>query len=434
MPASNAAALESYLLDPVAEAMPRDELRRVQGDRLAECVARGWRAGGFWRDRLAGAGVRPEDIRATGDLARLPFTTKADLRATYPLGSVVVPRHELARALTSSGTTGTPTVAAYTRGDLELWAELVARGLAAAAVRAGSTVHVAFGYGLFTGGPGFQAAAERLGALVIPAGVGDEPRQLRLLRDFEAQALLCTPTYALTLLEAARHEGVDPRDLPVSAGVHGGEPAGPRLRGVLEAGWGTRTFEAYGLSEIIGPGVAHGCAAGALHVNEDHFLPEVIDPASGRVLADGELGELVLTGLTREAVPLLRYRTGDLSRLLPAEVPCACGRTLVRMESVRGRLADLLSVGGRRFLPLDVEELVVADPELAHLCQIVVGPEGPSVRVETSSARAIDDVARLAETVAARIAAALGVSLPVQVLPPGTLPRSRGKAPRVVAR
>ncbi|MCE9579642.1 MAG: phenylacetate--CoA ligase [Deltaproteobacteria bacterium] len=412
--------------DPPHERMHRGELRRLQGRRLAHAVECA-RASDLGR-RVLHAVDRP--ITSVDDVAALPFTTKDHLRAAYPFGALAVAPTAIARALTSSGTTGSPTACAYTHGDLELWAELVARGLAAAGVRAGSSVHNAFGYGLTTGGAGFQAAAERMGALVVPAGVGDEARQIRLLDDFRATTLLCTPTYALTLLEAAARAGIDPRRLPLTSLVVGGEPMGERLRARLSEGWGAQVYEAYGLSEIIGPGVANACEAGGLHIAEDHFLPEVVDPLTGRPLPIGDRGELVLTTLTREAMPLVRYRTGDVTRLVPA--PCHCGRTLVRMEPVRGRREDAIELDGRAFVPLDVEDVVHARAEFGSVVQLGRTGGAIEVRVESRSERVGDVRAALAASLAQELEAALGVRLAVKVVPSGTLPRSRGKAVRIV--
>ena len=416
------------LWDPEHETLPPEGMRALQEQRLKACVRRAYERVPFYRRRLDEAGVRPEDIRTLEDLSGLPLTTKDDLRNESPFGLLAVERERLVRVHASSGSTGAPTVVAYTRKDLELWADLCARALASTGVRPGSTLHIAYGYGLFTGGLGFQAGAERLGALGVPAGPGNAVRQLQLIQRLRADVLLATPSYALSLLEEAERAGVEGARLGLKVGVFGGEAWSEALRQRLETGWGLRAFDTYGLSEVLGPGVAHECEArGGLHLYEDHFLPEVIDPATGRVLPEGELGELVLTAVTKEAMPVLRYRTRDLTRLTRGQ--CACGRELVRMERVAGRVDDLLQVGARTVLPSAIEEVLLRLDSVGPQYQIVRAHQGPPVvQVE----RAGPDTARGEREMAQMLEHALGISLAVRLVPPGTLPRSEGKAQRLV--
>ena len=377
-----------------------------------------------------------DDIASLDDLERLPVTTKADLREHYPFGLLAVPREELVRVHASSGTGGKPTLVGYTRGDLETWTELMARGLAMAGVRPGMVVHNAYGYGLFTGGLGFHQGAERLGATVVPASGGVTARQVTLLRDLRAQALFATPSYALRIAQAAAEAGIGPDDLALEVGVFGAEPWSRALGAEIERLLGLTALNAYGLSEMAGPGVAAECLEGraGLHVNEDHFLVEVVDPATGTPLAPGQEGELVFTTLTKEAQPLLRYRTGDVASLDIER--CACGRTLARMTPVRGRCDDMLIVRGVNLYPSEVEAALLAVDGVGPHYQIVVERPGALDELTVHCEPATDDLDRnaLAERVADAVRARIGVAIGVSLLERGAVPRSEGKAVRVVDR
>jgi phenylacetate-CoA ligase len=349
-------ALENRIWDP-AETLPRAELLLLQARRLGEAVRRAARVP-FYEAALRAAGLSPDAIRSAADVARLPFTTKDDLRRHYPLGLLAVPRAEIARVHGSSGTTGRPTFVAYTRRDLDLWSGLVARFLVAGGLRAEHLVHVAFGYGLFTGGFGLHYGVEKVGAGIVPAAGGNTPRQVLLIRDLGAEVLVCTPSYALHIGEVARAEGLSPEDLPLRLGHFGGEPWTEEMRGEIERSLGILAFNNYGLSEVIGPGVAGECGAReGMHVSEDHFLVECLDPETLAPVPDGEVGELVFTTLTKEALPVLRYRTRDLAAL--DRSPCPCGRTGVRMGRVMGRSDDMLIIRGVNVFPSQIEEALL---------------------------------------------------------------------------
>jgi phenylacetate-CoA ligase len=421
------ALADPYLLDPTHEAAAPERMRALQRERLAACVDRVFREVPFYRRKLEQAGVRPEEVRALEDLSRLPFTTKNELREHSPFGLLAVPRDQVVRVHSSSGTTGKATVVAYSQRDLRLWAELVARTFAPVGIRQGSTLLVGYGYGLVTAGLGFQYGAERLGALVVPSGLGGPARQLALMRDLGADALLCTPSCAMTLVEEAERMGGG-RPTPL-AGVFGGEPWSEALRERLEAGGGLRAFDSYGLSEVLGPGVAFECQARqGLHLSEDHFLPEVVEPETGRPLPEGELGELVLTAVTRDALPVLRYRTRDLTRLTRG--PCACGRTLVRMARSEGRLDDRLIFGGRAVMPLQLEDLLLRQRGTGAQYQICLSSRGaPELRVEGDGTV---EPAGLERELEERARRGLGVELKARVVARGALPRGEGKARRVI--
>ncbi|WP_227373551.1 phenylacetate--CoA ligase PaaK [Haladaptatus halobius] len=341
------------------EMSSRDELRALQDERLAETVARAYENVSFYRNALDDAGVSPDDIEGVEDISHLPFTTKEDFRDEYPDGMFAVPREDIRRIHASSGTTGKPKIVSYTESDLDVWREVMARSLAAAGVEPGHVVQNAYGYGLFTGGLGFHDGVEELGACVIPVGGGNTARQIDMLRDLESDVLACTPSYCLYLVEAAEERGIDPRDLALSTVVIGAEPFTDPMREEIEDALDVTAVDVYGLSEIIGPGVSIECAEvqEGLHVWEDHFYPEIIDPATGEVLPEGEEGELVLTSLTKEALPVLRYRTGDMTSLTYEK--CDCGRTAVRMGNVTGRADDLLIVRGVNVYPSQIEDVMV---------------------------------------------------------------------------
>jgi phenylacetate-CoA ligase len=392
----------------------------------------------FYRDALRRAGVDAAGIRSPEDLGRLPFTNKEDLRSNYPLGMLAVPRAEIARIHGSSGTTGRPTFVAYTKGDLETWSGLVARFLVAGGLRSEHFVHVAFGYGLFTGGFGLHYGIERVGAAVIPAAGGNTPRQVMLIRDLGAEVLVCTPSYALHIAEVAREQGLSAGELPLRFGHFGGEPWTEEMRIELERQLGILAFNNYGLSEVIGPGVAGECAARrGMHVQEDHFLVECLDPVTLEPVRDGEVGELVFTSLTKEALPILRYRTRDLAAL--DRSPCACGRTGVRMGRVVGRSDDMFIVRGVNVFPSQVEEALLRVEGTAPHYLIEISRPGALdevvVKVEIRPGELSDEMRHmiaLHERIDREIHAVTGIRMRVELVAPGSIERSAGKAKRVV--
>jgi phenylacetate-CoA ligase len=426
-----------FMLDRAAETMARGDLAALQLRRLKETVERAYAKVPHVRRKLDAARVAPEDIKSLADIERVPFSVKADLRDNFPFGLFAVPREQLLRLHASSGTTGKPTVVGYTRGDLDLWSELMARSLACMGARPGDIFHNAFGYGLFTGGLGFHYGAERLGLTTLPVSGGATERQVLLMQDFGARILGATPSYALNIAEVASGMGVDLRQLSLRYGCFGAEPWSEAMRGELEAKLGIKAQDTYGLSEIIGPGVACECvqAQNGLHIWEDHFLCEVIDPDTTQVLPLGATGELVLTTLTKEALPMLRYRTRDITRLV--DEPCACGRTHRRMMRVMGRSDDLLIIRGVNVYPSQVEAFLVGFPGIAPHYQIVLTREGPmdamTLEVELASPAPPGEpfVAKLATDVRTHIKAMVGVTCDVVLKPPGEVPRSQGKAVRV---
>ena len=430
---------------PDVEAMPRPEREALQLTRLRVAVGRAARVP-LYRDRLAEVGGDPGALATLADLRRLPFMRKADFRDQYPLGLFAVPMTEVVRIHASSGTRGKPTVVGYTTADLHVWREVMARSLAAAGARPGELIQNAYGYGLFTGGLGFHDGAEHMGLTVVPASSGNTLRQILLLRDLRPQGLACTPSFALHIGESLREQGIDGRTLGLRYGLFGAEPWSEELRAEIEAVLGLRAVDFYGLSEIIGPGVAVECAEvrRGLHVNEDHFLPEVVD-AAGEPVPPGVEGELVLTTLTKEALPVVRYRTGDVTSLDPA--PCACGRTTVRMARIKGRTDDMLVIKGVNVYPSQVEAALLQVEDLAPHYQLVVDRRQAFPRLEVhvepadllvqrwggfDPARA--EVGALRQRVADRLRALLALVPEVVVVAPKTIPRSEGKAVRVVER
>jgi phenylacetate-coenzyme A ligase PaaK-like adenylate-forming protein len=417
--------------DPAAEAMSGDERAVLQTIRLRGLVDRLLTLDGVQGRRLREAGIASGRAITLDDLPALPTTTKADLWDSYPFGMLAVPRAEIAAVHGSSGTGGRPTLVGYTHADLELWGSLVARSLACAGAGPGSLVHNAYGYGLFTGGIGFHLGALALGATVLPISGGMTTRQVRLIADLRPDVLVCTPSYAVTLGEAAHDAGVDVSS--VRAGIFGAEPWSEGLRSQLEALWPGKALDVYGLSEIIGPGVATECieAQSGLHVNEDHILVEAIDPETGQPAPDGTPGELVMSTPTKQALPLLRYRTGDIASLQHGE--CRCGRTLVRMSKVVGRRDDMLVIRGVNLYPSEVEAVLLADPRVAPHYQLVVDKRGPRTDVLVCCEIPADAESAAADLDAA-LAARLGLHLDVRVLPGGSVPRQEvGKAVRVLS-
>ena len=419
-------------LEPV-ETASRDELAALQLERLRWSLAHAYERVPHYRAAFDAAGVAPGDLRELADLRHFPFLTKDDLRATYPFGMLAVPREQVRRVHASSGTTGQPTVVGYTERDLDTWAHLVARCLRAAGVRPGETVHVAYGYGLFTGGLGAHYGAERYGCTVVPVSGGQTERQVRLIRDLRPEVLMVTPSYALALLDEFARQGLDPRESSLRVGLFGAEPWTEDMRREVEERAGLDAVDIYGLSEVMGPGVASECVEtkDGLHVWEDHFYPEVVDPETGEVLPDGERGELVLTSLTKEALPVVRYRTRDLTRLLPGTA-----RSMRRLERVTGRSDDLMILRGVNVFPSQVEELLLRVPGLSPHYQLVLTRpqrlDELTVKVEARPGVPAGERGELAERLCDVVKQGIGVSVSCEVLEPGQVQRSEGKAQRVV--
>jgi phenylacetate-CoA ligase len=419
------------------ETLPRERMAALQIERLRAAVDRVLTRVAPLGDRLRAAGIGAgNDVGSLSDLRRLPFTTKTDLREHYPFGLFAVPIEQVVRIHASSGTRGKPTVVGYTRNDLAVWSEVMARCLVLAGVEPGMVVHNAYGYGLFTGGLGFHQGAELLGCVVVPISGGLTQRQAMLLQDLGGQVLCATPSYALTIADGVEGAGIDPRTLKLRIGMFGAEPWTEQLRDEIERRLGLRAVNIYGLSEIVGPGVSAECAEvrDGSHIQEDHFLPEVIDPETGEPLPPGQEGELVFTTLTKEALPLIRYRTGDIASL--DVEPCACGRTMARMSRVRGRHDDMLIVRGVNLYPAEVERILLSAGEVAPHYQLVVDRPGTLDELTVLCEPAHDDLD--GEQLRARLEHVLheqtGLSVSVQVLARNGVPRSEGKAIRVVDR
>ena len=420
------------------ECMDRGELRALQMDRLQATLARVYERVPFYRQRFDERGMKPSDVRCLEDLARLPFLGKADLREHFPYGLFAVPMREVVRVHASSGTTGKPTVVGYTRADLETWAEAMARLVTAAGVTADDIAQISFGYGFFTGAFGLHYAMERIGATVLPVSGGNTQRQVETMLNFGSTALICTPSYALRIAEVAAEMGVAVKDMPLRLGLFGAEPWSENMRREIEARLGVFATDNYGMSEIIGPGVSGECERReGLHINEDHFLVEVIDPGTGEVLPEGSTGELVFTSLTKEAFPVIRYRTRDISQVTTA--PCACGRTTARMARVFGRTDDMLIIRGVNVFPSQIEEVLLAVEGAEPQYQIVVARDGALDDIEVQlevAPQIFSDGARkmfsLREYVEHRLEAALGIGVRVKLMEPGSLERSQGKAQRVI--
>jgi phenylacetate-CoA ligase len=421
------------------ETLPRVGLESIQLRRLKHLVARVYRTVEPYRRKMDEAGVKPDDIKTLADLTKLPFTVKNDLRDNYPFGLFTVPLDEVVRVHASSGTTGKPTVVGYTAKDIQTWSGVMARALCCAGASKGDMVHNAYGYGLFTGGLGAHYGIERLGATVIPVSGGNSKRQINIMKDFGSTVLLSTPSYALNLAEAMDALGVDPKSLSLRVGIFGAEPWSENMREEVERKLNLKATDIYGLSEVMGPGVAQEClhTTRGMHIFEDHFLPEIIDPDTGEVLPPGEKGELVFTTLTKEAFPIIRYRTKDISRLFYE--PCECGRTLVRMEKVTGRTDDMLIIRGVNVFPSQVEHVLMGVDGVEPHYQIVVDREGNldtmQVQVEVSEGVFSDEIRvleNLTKHIQKEIKDLLGVSCKVKLVEPKTIQRSEGKAQRVI--
>jgi phenylacetate-CoA ligase len=411
-----------------------DELRSLQRDRLHWTVGHAYANVAHYRAAFDAAGVHPDDVKDLADLATLPFTTKGTLRLNYPFGMFAVPREQVLRVHASSGTTGKPTVVGYTAGDLDTWATVMARSFRAAGVRRGDILHNAVNYGMFTGGHGFHDGATRLGCTVIPASGGQTERQVAFITDFKPNVIGGTPTYMLTILDEMERQGIDPRETSLNIGVFGAEPWTNQMRQSMEERADIHALDAYGLSEVIGPGVAGESweTKDGPHVWEDHFYPEVVDPETGAVLPDGERGELVLTSLTKEAMPVIRYRTGDLTRLLPGTMFGG----MRRMEKVTGRSDDMMIIRGVNVFPTQIEELLLREPELTPHFQCHLGREGSLdtllVKVERHAAVPADRGAAAGLRVADHVKHLIGIRIGIEVAGPGGVERSAGKMRRIV--
>ncbi|MFC4586090.1 phenylacetate--CoA ligase PaaK [Sphaerisporangium corydalis] len=415
------------------EKISEDELRTLQLERLRWTLRHAYDNVPFYRRSFDAAGLRPEDCRTLADLARFPMTTKHDLRDNYPFGMFAVPREQVRRVHASSGTTGRPTVVGYTERDLSTWADVMARSIRAAGGRPGHIVHIAYGYGLFTGGLGAHYGAERLGCTVVPVSGGMTSRQVRLILDFEPDIIMVTPSYMLALVDEFERQGVDPRSTSLKIGLFGAEPWTEGMREEIEDRVGIDALDLYGLSEVMGPGVSQECAEtkDGLHVWEDHFYPEVVDPVTGEVLPEGERGELLFTSLTKEAQPIIRYRTRDLTRLLPG----TAARPYRRMEKVTGRSDDMIILRGVNVFPTQIEEIVLRTPGLSPHFQLMLTREGRmdhlTVRVEARPGCPAERRDPAAAEVTAAVKDTVGVSVACSVLDPETLERSAGKLSRL---
>jgi len=418
-------------LDPI-EIASRDEIAALQLKRLQHTLRHAYANVPHYRNAFDAAGVHPDDCRSLADLAKFPFTAKADLRDNYPFGLFAVPRERLARIHASSGTTGKPTVVGYTKNDIDMWAEVMARSIRASGGRAGMTCHIAYGYGLFTGGLGAHYGAERLGCTVIPISGGMTERQVSLIEDFKPDIIMVTPSYCLAILDEFNKRGLDPRATSLKVGIFGAEPWTNAMRTEIEAAFDMHAVDIYGLSEVIGPGVANECVEtkDGLHIWEDHFYPEVIDPETGTVLPDGEKGELVFTSLTKEAMPIIRYRTRDLTRLMPGSA-----RSMRRMEKVTGRSDDMMIIRGVNVFPTQIEEMLLGLEALSAHYQIVLTREGrmDEMEIKVESRPGAGEAANAAAKMLAKsIKDRIGITAWVNVLPPEAIERSQGKAKRIV--
>lgn len=421
------------------ETLPREALQALQLKRLQHQIERVYAAVPYYRNKMAEAGVKPSDIKDLKDLRRLPFTTKEDLRLNYPFGLFAVPFERVVRIHASSGTTGKPTVVGYTKRDIDSWAELMARTLSCGGAHQGDVVHNAYGYGLFTGGLGAHYGAERLGAAVIPISGGNSKRQIMIMQDFGSTVLMCTPSYALNLADVMKEMNVDPMSLKLRVGLFGAEPWSENMREEIQKRLNLKAIDIFGLSEVMGPGVASECVEEqhGLHIFEDYFLPEIVDPKTMEPLPPGEHGELVFTTLTKEAFPVIRYRTKDISRLI-AE-PCSCGRTFYRMERITGRTDDMLIIRGVNVFPSQIEHVLMSIEGVEPHYMIIVNREGSldvvEVQVEVSENIFSDEVKvleKLGKKIEREIKDLLGISCQIKLVEPKTIQRSEGKAKRVI--
>jgi phenylacetate-CoA ligase len=410
-----------------------DELRSLQFERLRKTLQHTYKNVAFFRSNCAAIGIHPDDLKSLEDLSQFPFTVKDDLRQSYPFGMFAVPQEQVSRVHASSGTTGKPTVVGYTKNDIDMWADVMARSIRAAGGKPGDKIHVAFGYGLFTGGLGAHYGAERLGATVIPMSGGQTPKQVQLIRDFESDIIMSTPSYMLNIADEFEREGIDPASSSLRIGMFGAEPWGESMRSEIESRCGIDAIDLYGLSEVIGPGVA--CESietkDGPTIWEDHFYPEIVDPDTGESLPDGEQGELVFTSLTKEAMPIIRYRTRDLTRLLPGTA-----YTMRRMDRITGRSDDMLIIRGVNVFPTQIEEQVLKQPGLAPHYQIRISRKGQldllTVQVERNADVSASDAKNISQALHKDIKDFIGVSASIEVCNPGQVARSQGKAVRVI--
>lgn len=424
--------------DPTYECMQREELEQLQLERLQATLNRVYKSVTCYRKKFDDAGIIPEDVKSLSDLEKLPFTTKEDLRLNYPYGMFAVPLREVVRIHSSSGTTGKPTVVGYTKNDIKLWANLVARFMTAAGVNHDDVVQIAFGYGLFTGAFGLHYGAEAIGASVIPMSSGNTERQIMIMQDYRTTALVCTPSYAITMANRMEQMGIDPKTLSLRVGLFGSEPWSEAMRREIENRLYISATDNYGLSEIIGPGVAGECKFRCgMHLFEDAFIPEIIDPETCKVLPPGSTGELVLTSLTKEAFPMIRYRTRDITCLDYS--PCGCGRTHVRMKKTMGRTDDMIIIRGVNIFPSQIEEILFAIEGCEPHYQLVLTNEGPldslEVQVEVTENIFFDEMKMqrsFLERIERKIKSTLGVGVSVKLVEPKSMPRHEGKAVRVI--
>jgi phenylacetate-CoA ligase len=424
--------------DPLYECMPREDLEQLQLERLQATLNRVYKSVTCYKKKFDEAGINPEEIRSLDDLAKFPFTTKEDLRLNYPYGMFAVPLREVVRIHSSSGTTGKPTVVGYTKNDIRTWSNLVARFMTAAGVTRDDVVQIAFGYGMFTGAFGLHYGSETIGASVIPMSSGNTEKQIMIMQDYKSTVLVGTPSYALTIASRMEQMGIDPKSLSLKVGLFGGEPWSEAMRREIESRLFISATDNYGLSEVIGPGVAGECEhKNGMHLFEDSFIPEIIDPDTGKVLPRGSVGELVLTTLTKEAFPMIRYRTRDITSLDYEK--CACGRTMVRMKKTMGRSDDMLIIKGVNVFPSQIEEILFAIEGCEPHYQLVVEREGDmdtlEVRIEVTENIFFDEMKKqkaFVEEVQRRIHSMLGVGATVKLVEPSSLPRHEGKAVRVI--
>lgn len=428
----------AIMFNPQVEAMPIPELRELQGTRLRDLVARAYNRVPFYRAKLDAAGITPDAIRGIEDIVQLPFTVKSEFREQYPFGMFAVPQSEIVRIHASSGTTGKPTVVGYTRADIDNWAECAARSLVCGEANAEDIVQIAYGYGLFTGGLGMHYGAERLSAAALPMSAGNTEKQIMLMQDFGVTVLCCTPSYALQIAEVAAHLGVDLKKLPLKCGLFGAEPWTEAMRRHIEELFPLKALDIYGLSEVAGPGVANECLEQhGLHIFEDHFYPEIIDPDTGVPLPDGEKGELVFTGLTKEGVPLIRFRTRDIT-MIYTDGPCPCGRTSRRMARLMGRTDDMLIIRGINVFPSQVEDILVriegVEPQYLIVVDRQANLDTMEIKVEVTEALFSDEVKKLEalrDKIQQQIRALLNISAKITLVEPRTIERTLGKAKRV---
>lgn len=426
------------MFQPDLEGMPRVQLEALQLERLQHQLGYVYDRVPLYREKFDAAGFDPTSMRSLDELSRIPFTLKDDLRSAYPFGMFAAPMRDIVRVHASSGTTGQITVVGYTRNDISMWSDLMARTLVCGGASADDVVQVAYGYGLFTGGLGLHYGSERLGAITIPISGGNTQRQVQVMKDFGVTVLACTPSYSLLIAEVAADMGIDVRDLPLRVGVFGAEPWSENMRRQVEDALGITAIDIYGLSEVLGPGVASECVhQNGLHVNEDHFLIEVVNPETLEPVPDGAYGEVVFTTLTKEGIPVIRYRTRDISRVVPGE--CSCGRTFRRLERITGRTDDMLIIRGVNVFPSQIEQVLTGIENVAPHYQVILGKKGAldsvEVRVEVAPDFAFDEVRELEmlqNKVRDAIQQALAVSVAVKLVEPKSIQRSEGKAQRVI--